>query len=59
MPLIYPESLVKIFQLEIGEIVADRLLISVFTNGSMHGYMDDRNCQPHHAIKTTHIREWS
>ena len=39
MPLIYPESLVKIFKLKVGEIAVSRLLrLSVY--GRMDGWMD-------------------
>ena len=49
MPLIYPESLVKIFQLKVGEIAADML-----KHSSVHGRMDNRNALAAHPIRPLH-----
>ena len=50
MPLIYPESLVKIFQLEVGEIAAH-----IQQTLSANGRMDDRNARAGHTIRPFHL----
>ena len=53
MPLIYPESLVKIFQLEMGKITAEWLL-RPSVHGRMHACMDDRNTRAGYTIRPLH-----
>ena len=50
MPLIYPESLVKIFQLKVGEIDA----IRDYECPRKHEGMDDRNALAAYPIRPLH-----